>query len=215
MVSDPSVRIRITGGDYFLLDEADSRGVGHVIFHEPEIRGKGLTLVPTLDQRVMAGPTDREVTAEAVGGTKDAAYAAEVRATDQRGIADLRNRDDVEQKTTEDAGRLLSSAFREQTRKSPADAIVLAQEVRDAESMTNYANAAGMGLKMVVSTEYLVQTRDSLGKAVYSSSYFNEYQDIYAYALIMIFLVLALTQLPVAVVRLWEWGRRKAVGSRD
>ena len=78
-----------------------------------------------------------------------------------------------------------------------------------------YANAAGMGLKMVVSTEYLVQTRDSLGKAVYSSSYFNEYQDIYAYALIMIFLVLALTQLPVAVVRLWEWGRRKAVGSRE
>ena len=66
------------------------------------------------------------------------------------GIADLRNRDDVEWKTTEDAGRLLSSAFREQTRKSPADAIVLAQEVRDAESMTNYANAAGIkGLKVV------------------------------------------------------------------
>lgn len=66
------------------------------------------------------------------------------------GIVDLRNRDDVEQKTTEDAGRLLSSAFRDQTRKSPADAIVLAQEVRDAESMTNYANAAGIkGLKVV------------------------------------------------------------------
>lgn len=66
------------------------------------------------------------------------------------GIADLRNREDVERKTTADAGRLLSSAFREQTRKSPADAIVLAQEVRDAESMTNYANAAGIeGLKVV------------------------------------------------------------------
>ncbi|MCR5824934.1 MAG: ABC transporter permease subunit [Oscillospiraceae bacterium] len=59
-----------------------------------------------------------------------------------------------------------------------------------------YVSAAGMGLKMVVSSEYLVQTRDSLGKAVNSSSYFNEYQDIYAYALIMILLVLLISELP-------------------
>lgn len=57
-----------------------------------------------------------------------------------------------------------------------------------------FVNAAGMGLKVVVSTEYLVQTRDSLGKAVYSSAYFNEYAEIYAYALIMVFLVLLLTE---------------------
>ncbi|MBQ9009471.1 MAG: ABC transporter permease subunit [Clostridia bacterium] len=59
-----------------------------------------------------------------------------------------------------------------------------------------YANAVGMGLKLVVTTEYLVQTKNSLGKAVYSSSYFNEYQDIYAYALIMIVLVLLVGALP-------------------
>ncbi|MBR2528855.1 MAG: ABC transporter permease subunit [Blautia sp.] len=65
-----------------------------------------------------------------------------------------------------------------------------------------YISAAGMGLKLVVSTEYLVQTRNSLGKAVHSSSYFNEYQDIYAYALIMILLVLAVCELPVLAGRL-------------
>ena len=59
-----------------------------------------------------------------------------------------------------------------------------------------FVNAAGMGLKVVVSAEYLVQTRDSLGKAVYSSAYFSEYADIWAYALIMILLVLLITEIP-------------------
>ena len=60
-----------------------------------------------------------------------------------------------------------------------------------------YVNAVGMGVKLAVSTEYLVQTRDSLGKAVHLSGYFNEYQDIYAYALVMILLVLLLSEGPV------------------
>jgi len=62
-----------------------------------------------------------------------------------------------------------------------------------------FFNAAGMGLKIVVSAEYLVQTRNSLGKAVYSSAYFLDYADIYAYALIMIFMVVMITGLPVLV----------------
>lgn len=66
-----------------------------------------------------------------------------------------------------------------------------------------YVNAAGMGLKLVVTTEYLVQTKDSLGKAVHSSSYFNEYEDIYAYALIMIILALIVSELPRVIGRLW------------
>ncbi|MBO6309075.1 MAG: hypothetical protein J6N70_09655, partial [Oribacterium sp.] len=61
-----------------------------------------------------------------------------------------------------------------------------------------------MGLKLVVTTEYLVQTKNSLGKAVYSSSYFNEYQDIYAYALIMILLVLLVGALPAIWTRIRE-----------
>ena len=66
------------------------------------------------------------------------------------GIADLRNDEVAERKTILGAGRLLSDVFREQTRKSSADVIVLAQEVRDAETMTNYVSAAGIkGLKVV------------------------------------------------------------------
>ena len=62
-----------------------------------------------------------------------------------------------------------------------------------------YVNAVGMGVKLAVSTEYMVQTKNSLGKAVYSSAYFNEYQDIYAYALVMILLVLTVSEGPVLI----------------
>ena len=65
-----------------------------------------------------------------------------------------------------------------------------------------YISAVGMGMKLVISTEYLVQTRDSLGKAINSSTYFNEYQDVYAYALVMIALVLLVSELPLLIVRL-------------
>ncbi|MBR0031722.1 MAG: ABC transporter permease subunit [Treponema sp.] len=64
-----------------------------------------------------------------------------------------------------------------------------------------YINAVGMGMKLIVSTEYLVQTKNSLGKEVYSSSYFNEYQDIYAYAIIMILLVVLMTKAPFWIMR--------------
>ena len=60
-----------------------------------------------------------------------------------------------------------------------------------------YINAVGMGIKLAVTTEYLVQARDSLGKAVYSSAYFNEYAEIYAYALIMILLAMMVSTVPV------------------
>lgn len=59
-----------------------------------------------------------------------------------------------------------------------------------------YINAVGMGIKLAVTTEYLVQARDSLGKAVYTSAYFNEYAEIYAYALIMILLALLVSTIP-------------------
>ena len=59
-----------------------------------------------------------------------------------------------------------------------------------------FINAAGMALKVVVSAEYLVQIRNSLGKAIYTSGYFSEYAEIYAYAMIMIILVLVITGIP-------------------
>lgn len=68
-----------------------------------------------------------------------------------------------------------------------------------------WVNAVGMGVKLAVSTEYLVQARNSLGKAVHSSAYFNEYQDIYAYALVMVLLVLLVSEAPIVIGR---WIRR-------
>lgn len=65
-----------------------------------------------------------------------------------------------------------------------------------------YVNAVGIGIKIIITAEYLVQSRNSLGKAVFSSSYFNEYAEIYAWALIMILLVCALTELPVIFFKL-------------
>ena len=64
-----------------------------------------------------------------------------------------------------------------------------------------FFNAAGMGLKVIVSAEYLVQAKNSLGKAVYSSTYFLEYADIYAYAIIMIILVFMITEVPVIILK--------------
>ncbi len=66
------------------------------------------------------------------------------------GLVDLRNSEEAEKATVAEAGRMLSEAFKEHTRKSGAELIVLAQEVRDAATMSNYVDAAGIkGLKLV------------------------------------------------------------------
>ena len=59
MVHEPTVRIVPTYGDYFVLDTKAANHIRHVIFHEPEEKGKGLTLVPTVDGNILVGPTER------------------------------------------------------------------------------------------------------------------------------------------------------------
>ncbi len=66
------------------------------------------------------------------------------------GLVDLRNSEEAENAIIANAGRILAYAAHDQTRKSGADMIVLAQEVRDVEAMSNYVHAAGIqGLKVV------------------------------------------------------------------
>lgn len=60
----PAVRIVPSRGDYMVLDSRLSGFVKHVIFHEPEARGKGLTLVPTVDGNILVGPTERPESGE-------------------------------------------------------------------------------------------------------------------------------------------------------
>ena len=59
MLAEPTVRIVPTAGDYYVLDTKAAGYIKHVIFHEPEEKGKGLTLVPTVDGNILVGPTER------------------------------------------------------------------------------------------------------------------------------------------------------------
>ena len=59
MLFEPTVRIVPSAGDYFILDTKASGHIKHVIFHEPEVKDKGLTLVPTVDGNILIGPTER------------------------------------------------------------------------------------------------------------------------------------------------------------
>lgn len=58
LVEKPLVRVVPTGGDYLVLDDKVEGFLHHVIFHEPEEKGKGLTLVPTVDGNVLVGPSE-------------------------------------------------------------------------------------------------------------------------------------------------------------
>lgn len=59
MTKIPAVRIFPTAGDYLVLDDITAGFIRHVIFHEPEEKGKGLTLVPTVEGNLLIGPTER------------------------------------------------------------------------------------------------------------------------------------------------------------
>lgn len=65
----PKVRIFPTAADYLLLDGSPVR---HILFQEPEQKGKGLTLVPTVDGELLLGPTDRAYDPAAPGATTQA-----------------------------------------------------------------------------------------------------------------------------------------------
>ena len=64
-----------------------------------------------------------------------------------------------------------------------------------------WVNAAGMAVKLAVSTEYLVQTKNSMGKAVLQSFNFVEYEEVYAYALILVLMVAVVSALPRLLLR--------------
>ena len=57
----PLVRLFPSAADYLVLDTGSGDFVKHIIFHEPEHKGKGLTLVPTVDGNLLVGPTQRGI----------------------------------------------------------------------------------------------------------------------------------------------------------
>ena len=59
MVAEPQVRVIPGKDDYLVLDDAVGGFVRHIIFHEPEEKGKGLTLVPTVEGNLLLGPSEQ------------------------------------------------------------------------------------------------------------------------------------------------------------
>ncbi len=58
MCHTPLVRIFPKRGDYLIFDKSEGGILSHVIFHEPEQKGKGLTAVPTVDGNLLIGPSE-------------------------------------------------------------------------------------------------------------------------------------------------------------
>lgn len=74
-----------------------------------------------------------------------------------------------------------------------------------------YVSAVGMGVKLAVSTEYMVGISDTLGNAVQSSRDAVDYQDIYAYALIMILMVILVSEVPLALLHWYDRRKERSV----
>jgi glycerol-3-phosphate dehydrogenase len=69
----PSVRIFPDGADYLVLERGAAR-LGHIIFHEPEDGGKGLTAVPTTGGSILLGPSRRRL-GDSLWATRDEGLA--------------------------------------------------------------------------------------------------------------------------------------------
>ena len=74
-----------------------------------------------------------------------------------------------------------------------------------------FVNAFDTGLKVIVTAEYLVQTKDSLGKIIFQKYKNSDFSVMYAYALIMILLVILLTGLPQLVIMTVERRKKKEI----
>lgn len=58
LVSEPSVRIFPGKAEYLVLDDTVDHAPRHILFHEPEEKGKGLTVVPTVEGKLLLGPSE-------------------------------------------------------------------------------------------------------------------------------------------------------------
>ena len=69
MVSRPAVKILPLAADYLVFDKTAGSTISHIISVEPEEKGEGLTLVPTVGGNILAGPTRRKADGEPDGST--------------------------------------------------------------------------------------------------------------------------------------------------
>ena len=56
LINTPKFRLDFSIADYLLLDDSCEGHVNHIIMHEPEEKGRGATIVPTVDGNLLLGP---------------------------------------------------------------------------------------------------------------------------------------------------------------
>ena len=62
--------------------------------------------------------------------------------------------------------------------------------------------AIGLGIKMIVTTEFIAGVRNTLGSAIFNSRADLEYAEIYAYGIILIIIVVVAELMPLAIVKI-------------
>ena len=65
-----------------------------------------------------------------------------------------------------------------------------------------FVNAIGFGIKMIVTTEFIAGVRNTLGVAIYNSRLDVEYSSIYAYALLLVLIVVFFEYIPFLIIKL-------------
>ena len=70
MVFAPSVRLFCDGADFLVLDKRAKRPK-HIIFHQAEEHGKGITAIPTTEENLLLGPTRRALGKFPYGTTRE------------------------------------------------------------------------------------------------------------------------------------------------
>lgn len=80
LLQTPGVRIHPNKGIYLVFDSLMEKKPEHIIFYEPEKKGKGLTLVPTTDGSLLAA------------GTEEDAFSADDMVTSSTGLQEVRRK---------------------------------------------------------------------------------------------------------------------------
>lgn len=71
MCEKPLIRLLPTAADYYVTDSRLGKYINHIIFHEPEEKKKGLTIVPTVGGNLLIGPTERKLLDQSNGDRLD------------------------------------------------------------------------------------------------------------------------------------------------
>jgi len=71
MIETPCFKLNFSAADYLLLDDSVRGFVNHVIMHEPEEKGRGTTIVPTVNGNLMLGPSNVKLHSNTGFGTTE------------------------------------------------------------------------------------------------------------------------------------------------